>query len=93
MVLLVAGLAACIPWKYVQRQRFLHRLRVARIAAQEVREMLDSGQKVMIVDLRHPLDVEVVPYVILGAIRMAVEEIERRHQAISRDREIILYCS
>jgi rhodanese-related sulfurtransferase len=47
----------------------------------------------MIVDLRQPLDIEIVPYVIPGALRMAMEELEERHQEIPRDREIVLYCS
>jgi rhodanese-related sulfurtransferase len=47
----------------------------------------------MIVDLRRPLDVEALPYRIPGALRMAMEELEKRHQEIPRDRDIVLYCS
>ncbi len=93
LVALVGGLAAYVCWKYVQRQRFLHRLRLARISPKELMERLTAGDEVMIVDLRHPLDVEAVPYMIPGALRMTVEELENRHQEIPRDREIVLYCS
>lgn len=34
VVALVGSLAAYVLWKYVQRQRFLHRLRIARITPQ-----------------------------------------------------------
>jgi rhodanese-related sulfurtransferase len=47
----------------------------------------------MIIDLRQPLDIETQPYMIPGALHMAVEELERRHGEIPRDRDIVLYCS
>ena len=92
-IVLVGSLVAYICWKYVQRQRFLHRLRIARITAQELMERLTARDEVMIVDLRQTLDVEALPYIIPGALRMAPEELEKRHQEISRDRDIVLYCS
>ena len=93
VVVLVGSLAAYIVWKYIQRQRFLHRLRIARISPEELMEKLTAGDEVMVVDLRHPLDVEAVPDMIPGALHMTVEELEKRHQEIPRDREIVLYCS
>ena len=93
VVVLVGSLAAYVLWKYVQRQRFLYRLRIARISPKELLERLTAGDEVMIVDLRQPLDVEALPYMVPGAIRMAMEELEKRHQEIPRDRDIVLYCS
>ena len=92
-IVLVGSLVAYMCWKYVQRQRFLHRLRIARITAQELMERLTARDEVMVVDLRLPLDVEALPYIIPGALRMAPEELEKRHQEIPRDRDIVLYCS
>src|SRR6266496_519138 len=88
VIVLVGSLAAYVLWKYVQRKRFLHRLRIARISPKELMAKLGAGNEVMIVDLRQPLDVEAHPYVIPGALRMAVEELEKRHQEIPRDRDI-----
>lgn len=93
VVALVGSLAAYILWKYVQRQRFLHRLRIARITPKELMEKLTAGQEIMIVDLRQPLDVEALPYMIPGALRIAMEELEKRHEEIPRDRDMVLYCS
>ena len=56
-------------------------------------EKLAAGSDIMIVDLRQPFDIEIQPYMIPGALRMAVEELENRHQEIPRDRDIVLYCS
>jgi membrane protein DedA with SNARE-associated domain len=93
VIALVGALAGYILWKYFQRQRFLRGLRTLRISAQELMDRLNAGEEVMIVDLRQPLDIETRPYVIPGALRMAVEELEERHQEIPRDRDIVLYCS
>jgi membrane protein DedA with SNARE-associated domain len=93
LMVLLGGLAAYILWKYFQRQRFLYRLRTARISPKELLEKINAGEQVMIVDLRQPLDIETVPYVIPGALRMAMEELGERHHEIPRDREVILYCS
>ena len=94
LALVLAGsLAAYIMWKYFQRQRFLHRLRISRISPQELMDRLRVGEEVMIVDLRQPLDIETQPYMIPGALRMSMEELEQRHQEIPRDRDIVLYCS
>lgn len=93
VVVLVGSLAAYIFWRYVQRRRFLYRLRISRITPNELMEKITAGDEVMIVDLRQPLDVETLPSKIPGALHMAMEELEKRHQEIPRDRDIVLYCS
>jgi membrane protein DedA with SNARE-associated domain len=93
VAVLSGSLAAYILWKYIQRQRFLHGLRVARISPQELMEKLAAGDKMLIVDLRHQLDLEAFPQTIPGAVRIAMEELEERHAEIPRDRDVILYCS
>jgi membrane protein DedA with SNARE-associated domain/rhodanese-related sulfurtransferase len=93
-VVLVGGvLALYIAYKYIHRQLLLRELRIARITADELKQLMDDGQEVMIVDLRQPLDIQVDPYSIPGALRMAVEELEQRHHEIPRDRDVILYCA
>jgi hypothetical protein len=45
VLLFVLGLAAAwIGWKFVQRRRFLHKLAVTRITAEELRERLEAGE-------------------------------------------------
>ncbi len=93
VVLIVGALALYIAYKYIHRQLLLRELRIARITADELKQLMDDGREVMIVDLRQPLDVQVDPYSIPGALRMAVEELEQRHHEIPRDRDVILYCA
>jgi membrane protein DedA with SNARE-associated domain len=79
--------------KWIQRQRFLRKLRIARITQLELKSQLDAGNPLFIVDLRTALDVAALPFVIPGALRIAAEELEQRHRDIPRDRDIVLYCS
>lgn len=90
-VLAVGLLAAWIGWKFAQRRRFLKKMAVARISAAELKEMLESGEDILVVDVRSALesDADSVP----GALRIPLEQLETRHGDIPRDREIILFCS
>jgi membrane protein DedA with SNARE-associated domain/rhodanese-related sulfurtransferase len=93
VALIVGALALYIAYKYVHRQRLLRKLRIARITADQLKQMMDNGHEMMIVDLRQPLDLKADPYTIPGALRMAVEELEHRRHEIPRDRDVILYCA
>lgn len=86
-------LAGNVGIKYMQRRRFLNELYKSRITPQDLRDMLDSGQGVAIVDLRHSLDSITDPRVLPGAIRMLPEDVTERANTLPHDREIILYCT
>jgi len=92
-VLAVGLVALYIAYKYVHRQRVLRELRMARITVDELKQKMDDGHEMVIVDLRQPLALEADPYSIPGALRMAVEELEQRHHEIQRDRDVVLYCA
>jgi len=93
VAVLAGSLAAYVLWKFIQRQRFLRRLRIARITPKELMDKLTAGENISIVDLRQPMDIEAFPQMIPGALRVAMEEIEERHGEIPRDRDVVLYCS
>jgi membrane protein DedA with SNARE-associated domain len=93
VVLIFGSLAAYIGWKFIQRQRFLRELRIARITPEELKQMLDQGHEVSIVDLRHSIDFEADPDVIPGALHLVPEDLAKNQDAIPRDRDVILYCS
>jgi membrane protein DedA with SNARE-associated domain len=94
-VLAITGvvLAAYIAWKYIQRRRFIRSLRIARITPEELNRKIESGEEVVVVDLRGSLDFEAEPKTIRGAIRLAPDKIEEGHHQIPRDREIVLFCT
>jgi membrane protein DedA with SNARE-associated domain len=91
LLVLVAGLFALwICWKYIQRRRFLRELDTARITPEELRDRLDAGDELFIVDLRSG---DPALNAIPGTVRMSSEELSSRADEIPRDREIILFCS
>lgn len=91
VILVVALLGGWIAWKVVQRRRFLHKLQVARITAEELRDMLASGESVLVVDLRNRVDP--ADSAIAGALQISAEQLNERHREIPRDRDIVLVCS
>ena len=93
VVLLLAAIAAYIYFRYRQRKAFLKELEISRITPEELKNEMERGEDVFIVDLRHPLDFLAYPFTIGNALRMAPAEIEQRHQEIPRDRDIVLYCT
>jgi membrane protein DedA with SNARE-associated domain len=93
VAVLAGSLAAYVLWKFIQRRRFLRRLRIARITPKELMDKLTAGETISIVDLRQPMDIEAFPQMIPGALRIAMEDIEDRHGEIPRDRDVVLYCS
>ena len=91
--LLFASLAAYILYKYVQRQRFLRELRIARITPRELAERLAGGEDIVVVDLRHSVEFEAEPESIPGALHVPVEEVGERTGEIPQSREIVLFCT
>lgn len=89
----VGSLVVYTTWKFIERQRFIRSLRVARIAPEELKQMLDGGEEVLIVDLRDALDFEANPRLIPTARRLPPDELESRHSELPRDRDVILYCT
>ena len=94
--LLTAGiiaLAIYLTWKLVKRHFFIRELRTFRITPAELKTMMDAGEEIVVVDLRHPMEFEAAPYSILGALRMSPEELSEKHSLIPRDRDVILFCT
>jgi membrane protein DedA with SNARE-associated domain len=89
LLLLVVHLAL----KFFYRQQFMARLRTARITPQELKQKLDSGEQVLIADLRHSSDLLRHPRTLPGALVLAIDELQERHNELPRDRDIILYCT
>jgi len=93
VVLLGGALACYVAYKVVARYRLLRELRVARIGAEELKARLDAGENLVIVDLRHAVDVEVDPETIPGALRFDADLLPQDHAWVPRDRDVILFCT
>lgn len=92
VILPVTGMVgAWIGWKYFQRRRFIRQLSARRITAEALREKLDAGEEVLLVDVRGAVQSEADP--VPGALRVPLEDLEERHWDIPRDRDIVLVCT
>ncbi len=85
--------AAHILYKFIARQQFLRKLRIARITPEALMQMMESGVEVLIADLRHSSVLEQNAHTITGALVLAIDHLEERHSELPRDREIILFCT
>jgi membrane protein DedA with SNARE-associated domain/rhodanese-related sulfurtransferase len=87
-----SGLLAYLAWRYRRRLRFLQQIAIPRITVEELRQKLDAGETVTVVDLRHPIDFEADPWTIPGALYIPAEQLVRRRRAIPRKSEVVVYC-
>lgn len=92
-LLLAVVLLAYLGWKYARRWRALHELRIARVTPVDLKAKLDAGNPVVIIDLRHSLELEGASPTLPGAIRMQPRELATRHAEIPHDRDIVLFCT
>jgi len=91
--ILVVGLVGYVLYRYIRRRQFLETLDRSRISPDELKKKLDSGNPVVIVDLRSPLEMKTFPYSLPGARPMSYEEIQQDYPAFTPGTEIILYCN
>jgi rhodanese-related sulfurtransferase len=93
LFLVLAAFAGYILWKFYNRRKFLRKLKIARITPEELKEKIDAGEDVIVVDLRHSLDFEANPETIPGALHIDAADLEEAYEVIPRDREIVLFCA
>ena len=92
-VLLLLGILGFIASRIYRRQAYLKKFRTARLEPETLKQMLDSGEPVYIVDLRHPLELVPDPYTLPGAHHLSPDSLAARYSEIPLDRDVILYCT
>ena len=91
--LLVLGILGFLIGRIVRRRRILRKLMESRLEPEELKRLLDAGEPVYIVDLRHPLELVPDPFTLPGALLFSPDTLSERHHEIPRDRDIVLFCS
>jgi membrane protein DedA with SNARE-associated domain/rhodanese-related sulfurtransferase len=92
-VLLLLGILAFIATRIYRRYSFLKKFRTARLEPEMLKQMLDAGEAVYIVDLRHPLELLPDPFTLPGAHHLSPDALALRSSEIPLDRDIVLYCT
>jgi membrane protein DedA with SNARE-associated domain len=93
VVALAAPLALYLSWKLFQRRRVLGRLRVARITPVELLRRFEEGPAPVVFDLRSPAEVLRSGGRVSGALLVPADEVEAHCAELSRDTELVFYCS
>ncbi len=89
-----AGLAVLIGIALFFRSNDRNQLKAeARISVEELNRRIAQHDSLIILDLRHPLDVLAAPQLISGAIPVKPDEIDAQVASIPRDAEVVLYCT
>jgi membrane protein DedA with SNARE-associated domain/rhodanese-related sulfurtransferase len=93
IILVAALLAAFIGFKWWQRRRFYETVRMARITADELRDLIERKLDPVIVDLRVQSDRERDSRSIPGARAMDLADVDRHLAQLPKDREIVFFCN
>jgi membrane protein DedA with SNARE-associated domain len=93
LVAVAAFLACWLLLKWVERRRFYRLLERSRIAAPELKERLDRGENIAIVDLRSDLELETAGLKIKGAMHIPPRQFENRYREIPPGRPVVMYCT
>ncbi|HUI83124.1 MAG TPA: VTT domain-containing protein [Candidatus Binatia bacterium] len=93
LVLFAIVVVAYVLYRWRERQRFLEQVKGDRITPDELKHELEAGEGPVIIDLRHPLDILTDPRTLPGALQISPEELGNRHGEITRDGEIVLFCT
>jgi len=86
-------LAGWLLLKAVERRRFYRLLEHSRISAPELKQRLERGEDIVIVDLRSDLSYHVDRVKISGAIWIPPADFEERFPEIPRGRPVVMYCT
>lgn len=92
-MLLLLGILGFLASRIYRRQVYMKKLRTARLEPQTLKQMLDAGEQVYIVDLRHPLELVPDPRTLPGAHHLSPDMLTLRSADIPTDRDVVLFCT
>jgi membrane protein DedA with SNARE-associated domain len=93
VLILAVLLTGWLLLKWVERRRFYHLLERSRISAPELKERLERGESIVIVDLRSDLSYHVDAAKVAGAIWIPPEDFEQRYTEIPLGHPVVMYCT
>jgi rhodanese-related sulfurtransferase len=92
---IVVGIAimcfAIFAW--AKRGKYERELERHSISAEELHSSMDTGQTVLIFDVRQALDLLAYPEQIPGAKRVPPEEVLEKPSIIPKDKDVVVYCT
>jgi len=92
-VILALAVLGFFAMRVYRRRMVLKKLVASRLEPEDLKAQLDAGEKVYIVDLRHPLELMAEPFTLPSALHFSPDALAARHAEIPRDRDVVLYCT
>jgi len=93
VLILAILLAGWVLLKWVQRWEFYRRIERARISAPDLKQRLDRGERISIVDLRSDLGYHADGAKLPGALWIPPRDFEKRYQEIPSGHPVVMYCT
>lgn len=91
LVILAAGLIVSLS--PAEARAALTADSIPRISIQELKEKMDGGDRIVILDVRSAQDYTPSPNKIRGAIRIPVDQLKSRYTELPAAAEIVTYCT
>ena len=91
VVLAVSALGLLAGWMWRRRERLV--LERHSVEPEELRAWVDSDRRVLIFDIRQPLDLLAHSEIIPGAVRIPPQELLDDPSRIPRDEDLVVYCT
>jgi len=93
LLIMLVLLAGWVLLKWVERRRFYSLLERSRLAPPELKEMLERGENIVVVDLRSEISYRVEGLKVKGAIHIPPRGFETRYKEIPQGRTVVMYCT
>jgi len=93
VIILAVALAGWLLLKWVERWQFYRLLERSRISAPELKERLERGEDMVIVDLRSDLGYHGDGVKVPSAIWIPPDDFEDRYTEVPRGRPVVMYCT
>lgn len=89
-LLLCAVIGLLVLWR---RQQARRELQQSSIDPEDLHALIEGNQKVLIFDIRQPLDLLAYSEVIPGSVRIAPNDLLENPSLIPRDEDTVVYCT
>lgn len=92
----IAGIGCLVAMRLIRWYRFLHEFKLGQITAEALRDKLEAGHHILLLDLQGGEGLPIHPMAIPGSVRMDPRRLEwyikqYRDKNLSTEREVILY--
>ncbi len=91
--LIFSLLALYVCFRFLQCWRLAGQLRISRISVAELKNMMDSSQQPIVVDVRSKVIRNSDRREIPGALSIDLSSLEKGWENLPADREVIFYCN